>query len=178
MQKTWQSALRALAGTGLVVFLSLGAAACGGDDASASADDMVEANNLAASGDVVSSADNPCAADNAADHEGGETVTQELPEGVTIAMVTEGKAIFEGPGICASCHGPAGAGVPNLGADLTDDEWTHVDGSYEEIVANVTSGVTAEASTSGIPMPPKGGTNITDDQVKAVSAYVWTLSRS
>ena len=174
MQKNRQTALRALAGTGLIVFLSLGAAACGGDDANASADDMVEANNLAAAGDVASATDNPCAAD----HDGGEPVAQELPEGVTMAMVDEGKAIFEGAGICSSCHGPTGAGVPNLGADLTDDEWTHIDGSYEEIVENVMSGVTAEASTSGVPMPPKGGTNITDDQVKAVSAYVWTLSRS
>ncbi|MEE9207600.1 MAG: cytochrome c [Gemmatimonadota bacterium] len=175
MQKNRQSALRALAGTGLVVFLSLGATACGGDDASASADDMVEANNLAAAADVAPATDNPCAA---VHDDGGETTAQELPEGVTPAMVDEGKAIFEGAGICSSCHGPAGAGVPNLGADLTDDEWTHIDGSYEEIVANVMNGVTAEASTSGVPMPPKGGTNITDDQVKAVSAYVWTLSRS
>ena len=28
----------------------------------------------------------------------------------------------------------------------------------------------------GAIMPPKGGSAITDDQVKAVAAYVWTLS--
>jgi hypothetical protein len=27
--------------------------------------------------------------------------------------------------------------VPNLGADLTDDEWTHSDGGYEGIVKTV-----------------------------------------
>jgi mono/diheme cytochrome c family protein len=92
-------------------------------------------------------------------------------------MVEEGKGIFNGAGICMSCHGPAGEGIPNLGASLADDEWLHVDGSYESIVDNIMTGVTAQESSSGIPMPAKGGTAITDDQVNAVAAYVWTLSK-
>lgn len=92
-------------------------------------------------------------------------------------MVEEGKGIYNGAGICMSCHGPNGEGIPNLGANLTDDEWLHVDGSYESIVQNINDGVTAQQSSSGVPMPAKGGTAITDDQVAAVAAYVWTLSQ-
>lgn len=101
---------------------------------------------------------------------------QQLPEGVTPEMIAQGKQIFTGPGICATCHGPDGKGVPNLGANLTDAEWKHSDGSYEGIVKTILSGVPAEKSTTGTPMPPKGGSTITDEQVKAVAAYVWSLS--
>lgn len=102
---------------------------------------------------------------------------QELPEGVTQSMVEEGKEIYSGAGICASCHGRDGEGVPNLGNNLNDDEWLHIDGSYESIVQNILNGVTAEESSSGAAMPPKGGTGISDEQVRAVAAYVWTLSK-
>lgn len=102
---------------------------------------------------------------------------QESPEGVTRAMVEEGKEIYSGAGICASCHGPDGEGVPNLGNNLNDVEWLHIDGSYESIVQNIVNGVTAEESSSGAAMPPKGGTDISDEQVRAVAAYVWTLSK-
>lgn len=101
---------------------------------------------------------------------------QQLPEGVTPDMIAQGKTIYGGPGICATCHGPDGKGVPNLGANLTDKEWLHSDGSYAGIVKTVTGGVPAEKSSSGTPMPPKGGSTITDAQVKAVAAYVWSLS--
>lgn len=102
---------------------------------------------------------------------------QELPEGVTMAMVEQGKTVFEGAGICSSCHGPAGQGIPNLGDNLTDDEWLHSDGDYESIVETIKTGVSAEASTSGVPMPARAGTNISDEQVRAAAAYVWTLSK-
>lgn len=101
---------------------------------------------------------------------------QELPAGVTPAMIEEGKKIYGGAGICFSCHGPQGQGVPNLGANLTDGEWLHSDGSFKGIAATVTSGVPAEKSSSGVPMPPKGGSGITDEQVRAVAAYVWSLA--
>lgn len=100
-----------------------------------------------------------------------------LPDGVTMAMVEDGKSLFTGRGICMSCHGPDGTGIPNLGGDLTDAEWIHSDGSYEGIVQTIRDGVAANASTVGTPMPPKGGSGISDDQVKAVAGYVWTLSK-
>lgn len=148
----------------LVALVAFGLAACGGDSSAESA----------------GAAETPSA--EAAEVAGGETAAseampQELPEGVTQAMVDEGKAIYNGAGICMSCHGPNGEGIPNLGANLTDDEWLHIDGSYESIIQNILNGVTAQESSSGVPMPAKGGTAITDEQVRAVAAYVWTLSQ-
>ena len=99
-----------------------------------------------------------------------------MPEGVTDAMVQEGQQIYAGVGICAVCHGPDATGA--IGPNLTDAEWLLDDGEYEQIVARILSGVTrAEATNSlGATMPPKGGAAITDAQVRAVAAYVWTLS--
>ena len=104
--------------------------------------------------------------------------TQQLPDGVTTAMISSGGELFRTDALCHACHGGDGAGIANLGSDLTDTEWTHVDGSYIRIVVLVTDGVTAEESSTGIPMPPRAGANLTDDQVRAVAAYVWTLSRT
>jgi len=147
----------------LVALVAFGLAACGGE---ANAGDNGEAD--AAPAQVVAAETDMAEAD---------AMPQELPAGVTPAMVEEGKGIFNGAGICMSCHGAGGEGIPNLGANLTDDEWLHIDGSYESIVQNIMKGVTAQESSSGVPMPAKGGTAITDDQVKAVAAYVWTLSK-
>jgi mono/diheme cytochrome c family protein len=91
-------------------------------------------------------------------------------------MIKEGQGIFQGAGLCTACHGPDAKGLPNLGANLTDTEWLHSKGTYPDIVKQITTGVTADKSTSGTVMPPKGGSSITDAQVKAVAAYVWSLS--
>lgn len=99
---------------------------------------------------------------------------QALPEGVTQAMVDKGKEIYAKQGLCYACHGQEGKGL--VGPNLTDDVWLHSKGSFEEIVAQVTKGVLKEESKSGVPMPPKGGSSISDDDVKAVAAYVYSLS--
>ena len=110
---------------------------------------------------------------------GGNGATQDeaLPEGVTPEMVAQGKEIYAGVGLCFVCHGGDGTGMPGMGADLTDDEWVQADGTFEGIVMTVAVGVDMENSTTGTVMPPKGGSSITDDQVKAVAAYVFTLSK-
>lgn len=99
-----------------------------------------------------------------------------LPPGVTPQMVKEGETIFQGAGLCSACHGPDAKGIPNLGANLADRQWLHSKGSYDDIVKQILAGVTADKSTSGTVMPPKGGSSITDAQVKSVAAYVWLLS--
>lgn len=110
---------------------------------------------------------------------GGEATAQDeaLPEGVTPEMVAQGKEIYAGVGLCYVCHGGDGTGMPSLGANLTDDEWVQSDGSYEGIIQTVMAGVDVDKSTTGTAMSPKGGSSITDDQVKAVAAYVLTLSK-
>jgi mono/diheme cytochrome c family protein len=100
----------------------------------------------------------------------------QLPAGVTAEMVAEGNTLFHsGQGICFTCHGQNGTGVTGLGPALNDAEWLHSDGSYDAIVAQIMKGVTATESKSGVAMPAKGGSAITDEQVKAVAAYVYSL---
>jgi cbb3-type cytochrome c oxidase subunit III len=91
----------------------------------------------------------------------------------TAAQITQGDSIFHSKGNCYACHGANAEGA--VGPNLTDAEWLHSDGSYDAIVKQVTNGVTQAESKSGIAMPPKGGSAITDDEVKAVAAYVYSL---
>ena len=152
---------------------ALGLSACGGDANGNSADEAV-ASTADASAQVADDAEG---VERAGEDIAGAVSKQELPDGVTKEMIEQGKAVYGGAGICSSCHGPAGAGIPSLGANLTDAEWLHSDGSYDGVVKTVMDGVTAQASSSGVPMPAKGGTNISDDDVNAVAAYVWTLGK-
>jgi cbb3-type cytochrome c oxidase subunit III len=96
------------------------------------------------------------------------------PAGVTPAAIAQGDTIFHKTGLCYACHGTNAEGT--VGPNLTDAEWLHGDGSFDMIVATVTSGIPAEKAKKGIPMPPKGGSTISDEDVKAVAAYVYSLS--
>ncbi len=62
--------------------------------------------------------------------------------------------------------------------DLTDTKWSQITGTYPEIVQIVTDGVPAEKVkiAGAFPMRPRGGTNLTDDQIRAVAGYVYSLS--
>lgn len=93
---------------------------------------------------------------------------------VTPELIAQGDKVFHGPGNCYACHGANAEGT--VGPSLTDAEWIHSKGTYEDIVAQVIKGVPKEESKSGIVMPPKGGGTISDDDVKAVAAYVYSLS--
>jgi mono/diheme cytochrome c family protein len=98
-----------------------------------------------------------------------------LPAGVTPAAIAQGKKLFSGEGLCFSCHGPEAKGL--VGPDLTDGTWLMGKGTFDEIVARIVEGVPAGKSKSGVVMPPKGGARLKDEQVRAVAAYVWSLSR-
>jgi mono/diheme cytochrome c family protein len=89
-------------------------------------------------------------------------------------LVAKGDALFHGSGNCYACHGSKGEGL--VGPNLTDAEWIHSKGSYDEIVAQIDHGVPKAESKSGIEMPPKGGATLSDDDVKAIAAYVYSLS--
>ncbi len=97
-----------------------------------------------------------------------------LPQGVTQAMVDKGNEIYHKQGLCYACHGQDGKGL--VGPNLTDDVWLHSKGSYEDLVKQILVGVTKEESKSGVPMPAKGGASISEDDVKAVAAYVYIIS--
>src|SRR5918994_6628127 len=103
----------------------------------------------------------------------GQAAAQEkaAPPAVTPAAIAKGDTIFHKTGLCYACHGSNAQGA--VGPNLTDAEWIHGDGSVEMIAATVTSGVPKEKAKSGIMMPPKGGSTISDEDVKAVAAYVY-----
>ena len=98
------------------------------------------------------------------------------PTAVTPAAIAAGDSIFHKSGNCYACHSATAQGTPGLGPNLTDAEWVHGDGSFDFLVKTVTTGIPKEVSKSGVVMPPKGGSTITDDQVKQVAAYVYSLS--
>jgi mono/diheme cytochrome c family protein len=49
------------------------------------------------------------------------------------------------------------------------------DGSWAGIAKTITDGV-MQPKEYRSPMPPMGGAQLTDDQVKALAAYVWSMS--
>ena len=96
-----------------------------------------------------------------------------FPAGVTQEMVTRGQTLFTGAAVCFACHGMKAEGVS--GPSLTDSVWIHSRGEYDKIVQLILVGIDAKASKSGVVMPPRGGSAISDADVRAVAAYVWSL---
>jgi len=76
-------------------------------------------------------------------NEGGPplVIAGALPEGVTRELILAGQSIFLGRGACFACHGEDATGARGVGANLTDAEWWHTDGSWAGIVARVRAGV-------------------------------------
>ena len=92
-------------------------------------------------------------------------------------MVSTGETYFKSIGLCFACHGMDGKGVPGVGANLTDDEWHHGDGTFESLLNQILEGVSPQVTKTGVMMPPKGGSQISDEQARAIAGYIWTLSR-
>jgi len=150
MQRIWSTAVAVAMLTGLV--------ACGGGEPPADMEEMDHA---------------PAAADAAAP---AAAMTGDLPEGVSPELVAQGKEIFGSSGICFTCHGADGTGGM-LAPSFTDSEWLNIDGEYESIVEVVKTGVATPKEFPGM-MPARAGVNLTDEQVEAVAAYVFALSRT
>ena len=97
----------------------------------------------------------------------------QLPQGVTAAQGDEGRRLYRQA--CVMCHGEGGRGTP-LGPSLVDDTWSRGSGSFPEITQVVTEGAPA-TEEFGVPMPPRGNGALTDAQIRAVSAYAYSLAR-
>jgi mono/diheme cytochrome c family protein len=101
------------------------------------------------------------------------------PSGATAAMVALGDSIFHGEvagGKCSSCHGYDARGGPR-GPTLRKHEWRTGDGSYEFLQARILMGSAEPERPYPSPMEVHGGADLTPDQVKAVAAYVYAISR-
>jgi glucose/arabinose dehydrogenase/mono/diheme cytochrome c family protein len=99
-----------------------------------------------------------------------------VPEGATRDELKLGARVFrgqEGGATCAGCHGSNAKGTP-LGPDLTSGRWLWGDGSLAAITHTIAEGV-ANPKEYRSPMPPMGGSRLSQQDLDAVAAYVWAL---
>ena len=124
----------------------------------------------APAGDIVAAAANP--------PEGNHPdAGSAIPEGATQEMVDLGGRIYHGQvggAPCTGCHGVNGGGSP-LGPALNGKKWLWSDGSFAGILKSIKEGAPKPKQYRS-PMPPMGGAQLSDDQLKALTAYVWSLS--
>lgn len=107
---------------------------------------------------------------------GKELTPLPVPPGATREQVALGKKIFHGEvagATCAGCHGAEGIGTP-VGADLRSGTWLWGNGSLAAITETIKNGVLEPKQHPGA-MPPMGGVELSDENLKAVAAYVWSL---
>lgn len=97
----------------------------------------------------------------------------QLPQGVTAQQGDEGRQLYRGN--CVMCHGEGGRGT-QLGPSLVDAEWSRGSGTFEEVIQVVTEGAPA-TERFRVPMPPRGNGALTDEQIRAVAAYTFSLAR-
>lgn len=107
---------------------------------------------------------------------GRQTLNLPVPPGSSTAQVTLGERVFHGAtggASCVGCHGSDGRGS-SVGADLTSGTWLWSDGSVKGIAETIVKGVSQPRRHTGA-MPPMGGAQLSQDDLKAVAAYVWAL---
>lgn len=103
-----------------------------------------------------------------------------VPDSITPQRVLEGSNLFNA-GSCGACHAVAGRGVGVRAPDLSDIEWLHSEGDFDGIFETIFWGVSEDEMKAVTPRPfemhPRGGMNVDREQMKALAAYVWTVSR-
>jgi glucose/arabinose dehydrogenase len=103
--------------------------------------------------------------------------TLPVPPGASRDQVVLGDKIFHGQaagGTCSGCHGSDAAGSPQA-PSLVSGHFFVSDGSLVGITGTINDGV-PKPHDYEVPMPPKGGAQLTKDDVAAVAAYVWAIS--
>jgi mono/diheme cytochrome c family protein len=102
-------------------------------------------------------------------------VPSQRPPGVTDSAIVWGQHLFHGSAGCSTCHGEGGRGT-DRGPNITGAIWLHGPGTYESIIEQVRHGVPASRSYTGEGMPPRGNVPMSEEAVRAVAAYVWSIS--
>jgi glucose/arabinose dehydrogenase/cytochrome c5 len=95
-----------------------------------------------------------------------------VPPGATAEQVAAGDKLFHGQ-TCTGCHGADAKGSP-VGPDLTTGKYLWGDGSLASIRKAIQDGV-AMPKQYRQPMPAMGGAQLSPDQLRDVSAYVWAV---
>ena len=101
---------------------------------------------------------------------------QERPAGVTDASVSRGQELYAGKGNCAACHGAQGEGTEE-GVPLASGKWELGDGSYAWLQHVIRHSGIAVRGRDGDPMPMRGPSLLSPEEIADVAAYVWTISR-
>jgi mono/diheme cytochrome c family protein len=108
------------------------------------------------------------------------SITDTIPPARLARMIETGSDHFN-EGTCVICHGVGGRGTVARAPDLTDDEWLHSQGDFEGILNTIMWGVKREEMKAVTPRPfqmnPKGAMTLSAQELLAVTAYVWSLSR-
>lgn len=100
-----------------------------------------------------------------------DAATLPVPPGYTQAQVIRGDRVFHGEaarGQCAGCHGIDGRGTPR-GNDLTIGMFNWADGSVASLRRIVLHNMKVAPGMDG---------DLTQADVEAVAAYIWSLSRA
>jgi mono/diheme cytochrome c family protein len=94
-----------------------------------------------------------------------------LPPGATFEQAQAGHRLFT---VCTVCHGPAAEGT-QLGPSFVNGEWIAVEPQVEQIAAIIRTGVSRPAEYP-VPMPPHGGGDFDEDELRALAVYVLTMA--
>lgn len=109
-------------------------------------------------------------------------VSGEGLKGDHLASFNRGKALYSGVAACFGCHGPDGAGLPNLGPPLDNSEF--VNGSPERLSRILLHGLTGPITVAGQKYTPQAdmpglamNPSMTDENLADIATYIrheWT----
>jgi mono/diheme cytochrome c family protein len=105
----------------------------------------------------------------------GQVSPRPRPEGVTDSSIAWGRQLFHGSANCASCHGVEARGTDE-GPALSGALWLHGPGTYAWLVEQISLGIPAHETWTHKPMPARGWSNMPAADVRAVAAYVWSIT--
>lgn len=102
---------------------------------------------------------------------------QTTPSAQNVAERLErGRVLFEGKGLCFSCHGKNGEGLLGPSTRLAGRPLVHTKPTRADVAAMIKAGIDSAHSASGQVMPPRGGSRLSDPDIDALSQYVLDLA--